>query len=379
MLTRPFCLGLTLMHINELDTPALLVEVDVLANNIATMQQQMTKLGLNLRPHCKAHKTPVIALQQIAAGANGICVAKLGEAEVMAKGGVKDILITTPIAGVKKVERLIALQLRYPDCRLIQVVDHIEQIQLIAKLAHQHHLSIPLLIEVESGQQRCGVSVGDELLALIRTIEACDGVSYLGIQAYSGHLQQVKTLSERNQAARDAVIPLFTYIDAVLTPLGLKPAVVSGGGTGTFAAYQGLGFTEIQAGSYVFMDASYRRIEDPEQSEQPLFNCALSVLATVISAPTPTRAVVDAGMKSLSIDLGMAEVLSDASIRYQCGGDEHGILHLAPESKPLQLGETVRLLPSHCDTTVNNFDAFVLVQGDQVIGQLAIAGRGRSD
>ncbi|MFC3032736.1 DSD1 family PLP-dependent enzyme [Pseudoalteromonas fenneropenaei] len=367
------------MHINELDTPALLVDVDQLARNIAMMQQQISELGLNLRPHCKAHKTPELALQQIAAGAKGVCVAKLGEAEVLARGGVQDILITTPIAGLKKVQRLIALQRQYPTTRLIQVVDHIEQIQLIGKEAQQQQVSIPLLIEVESGQQRCGVEVGDELLNLIRAIQACNGVSYLGVQAYSGHLQQVKTLNERNHAAREAVLPLFTYIEQVLTPLGLAPSVVSGGGTGTFAAYQGLGFTEIQAGSYVFMDASYRSIEDLQQASEPLFGCALSVLATVISTPKPHRAVVDAGMKSLSIDLGMAQVLDDDSIRYQCGGDEHGILHLSQQSQKLRIGDKILLLPSHCDTTVNNFDTFVLVSGTEVVGEVAIAARGRCD
>lgn len=368
------------MLINELDTPALLVDVDILARNIATMQQQVSTLGLNLRPHCKAHKTPEIALQQVAAGAQGICVAKLGEAEVMARGGVNDILITTPIAGLQKVQRLIALQRDFPTINLIQVVDHIEQVKLIGEEAQRHGLTIPLLIEVESGQQRCGVEVGDELLELIQAINASDGVSYLGIQAYSGHLQQVKTLNERNQTAREAVMPLFNYIAQVLTPLGLAPTVVSGGGTGTFAAYQGLGFTEIQAGSYVFMDSSYRSIEDAQQQPQrPLFDCALSVLASVISTPKPERAVVDAGMKSLSIDLGMAKVMDDDSIRYQCGGDEHGILHLAKDSTLLLIGEKVRLLPSHCDTTVNNFDTLVLVSGTQVIGQYKIAARGRCD
>lgn len=368
------------MDISQLDTPALIVDLDVMKNNMRAMQSRVDELGLALRPHTKAHKIPAIAQMQVDAGAMGICTAKLGEAHVMAEGGIKDILITTPIAGSKKIQRLIAMHQQHPDCRFIQVIDHSYHVTAIARAARAVGLVVQLMIEVESGQQRCGVEVGDELVELIEAIQATDGVNYAGIQAYSGHLQHIKGYEQRNTQARSAVLSVFEFIDNVLKPKGLEPSIVSGGGTGTYAAYQGLGFTEIQAGSYLFMDAAYQVIGDENSdTSNHQFGAALKVLSTVISMPKEKRAVVDAGMKCLSIDLGMPKVEKSDVIRYQTGGDEHGILHLEKGSAPLEMGQQVILIPSHCDTTLNNFDTLYAVQDGQVVESWIIEGRGRSD
>lgn len=298
----------------------------------------------------------------------------------MAEGGIRDILITTPIAGQKKIQRLVNLYREYPTCRFTQVIDDHYQATEIAEAGREANICVQLMIEVESGQQRCGVKVGDELAELIETVQATDGISYAGIQAYSGHLQHVKGYAERNKQARSVVAILFDFIETVLKPKGIMPQIISGGGTGTYAAYQGLGFSEIQAGSYLFMDSAYLAIGDEiNATENHQFAPALKVLSTVISKPTPILTVIGAGMKCLSIDLGMPMVEGIEGVYYQTGGDEHGILHQNEGTQPFDLGQQVILLPSHCDTTLNNFDTLYAVQGGKVIKQWPILGRGRSD
>ncbi|MCL9779893.1 DSD1 family PLP-dependent enzyme [Vibrio sp. S4M6] len=368
------------MDISSLKTPALLVDLDKMKTNIKEMQRRIDVLGLSLRPHTKAHKIPAIAQMQIEAGAKGICTAKLGEAEVMARGGIEDILITTPIAGAEKIGRLVQLCQQYPACNVIQVIDHSYHVEEISKAAKKAGVSISLMIEVESGQQRCGLELGDELVGLIRNIQETKGVEFAGIQAYSGHLQHVKGLESRNEKAREAVVAIFDFIHTVLAPQGLEPAIVSGGGTGTYAAYQGLGFTEIQAGSYLFMDAAYQAIGDENsETQNSQFDSALKVLSTVISKPNSNRAVIDAGMKCLSIDLGMPKVDGEGVIGYKSGGDEHGILSSSEGVLDLEIGQQLVLTPSHCDTTLNNFDVLYAVSDGKVVDQWVIEGRGRSD
>ncbi|GEM74942.1 DSD1 family PLP-dependent enzyme [Vibrio sagamiensis] len=368
------------MIYNQIDTPCLIIDMDNMDFNIKTMMKKTHNLGLNLRPHTKAHKNPDIAKAQILAGAKGICVAKLGEAEVMADAGIDDILITTPIAGEVKTKRLISLYKKNPNARFIQVIDNKAHAIEINKEAEQENVCVQLLIEVESGQNRCGVEVGEELLDLIKLINSLDNVSYVGLQAYSGHLQHIKGFESRNNQAREAVLPLFNYLKEKLIPNGFKPEIISGGGTGTYQAYSGLEYTEIQAGSYVFMDSSYLSIGDEtNQDSNNEFKSALSVIATVISTPTRERAIIDAGMKSLSIDSGMATVLDNTNLIYQTGGDEHGIIHAKNKEHNLNIGDRIVLVPSHCDTTLNNFDFAYCVRENKVINKICIEGRGRSD
>ena len=365
--------------LDQLDTPSLLVDLDVMEENLGKMQNFATQNRVNLRPHTKAHKVPEIALQQIRRGAKGICVAKLGEAEVMLKGGVSDILITTPIANLQKIQRLITIRKQYPDARVIQVIDDKKHAELINDAAMEAHVSVDLLIEVESGQQRCGVEPGTELLPLIKVINALPNVRYIGIQAYSGHLQHVKSFQERKLLARAAVEPVFSFIQNHLTNPELRPEIVSGGGSGTYNMYEGLPFTELQAGSYLFMDWAYHTVEaangDPIYSD---FGCALKVWTTVISHPKRNRAIVDAGMKCLSVDSGMPVVEGYSDIVYTTGGDEHGILSLNG-NKPLSIGDKLAIIPSHCDTTLGQFSMLYGVRNGLVETQWCIQGRGRSD
>lgn len=368
------------MNLSQIDTPALIVDLNAMDCNLKRMQNFINKSPHSLRPHTKAHKIPEIAKMQIEHGAKGICVAKLGEAEVMADGGIDDILITTPIANPIKVNRLVTLKTKYPDFQIIQVVDNKKQVQAISQKAQTERVVIDLLIEVECGQKRCGVNVGKELIDLIQFINEQHAVTYRGIQAYTGHLQHVNGYQERCKQARALVKPVFDFIDSELQSKELNPEIVSGGGTGTYDAYEGLPFTEIQAGSYLFMDWDYHTIGSKNgEKNYNDFNCALKVWTTVISRPTKDRAVVDAGMKCLSIDSGMPVAENYPQIQYTSGGDEHGILNFSPDFNELQIGDRLMMIPSHCDTTLNQFDILYGIRGDIAEKQWKILGRGRSD
>ncbi len=371
-----------MLSLEQLDTPSLIVDLDVMEKNLGRMQSFANKNHVNLRPHTKAHKIPELALLQIEHGAQGICVAKLGEAEVMLAGGVRDVLVTTPIANAQKIERLVAARKKYPESKLMQVIDDTRHAELISAAAVDAGVSVDLLIEVESGQNRCGVEVGPDLLALIKTINTLPNINYKGIQAYSGHLQHVESFQEREKLARAAVEPVFAYIEKHLTEPELRPEIVSGGGSGTYNMYEGLFFTELQAGSYLFMDWDYHTIGAANgDNVYNDFDCALKVWTTVISHPKPSRAVVDAGMKCLSIDSGMPKVEGRDDIEYMTGGDEHGILHLCDGSggKALQIGDKLAVIPSHCDTTLSQFKTLYGIRNGRIEQQWEILGRGRSD
>jgi 3-hydroxy-D-aspartate aldolase len=366
--------------LDELDTPSLIVDLDLMEGNMARMKSFIDSSLLDLRPHTKAHKIPDLAKRQLSFGAKGICVAKLGEAEVMVGAGVDDVLITTPVANPIKISRLVRLKEGHPQSRIIQVVDHAYHVNHISQAARDAGVHIDLLIEIECGQKRCGVNPGPELIDLIELINKSPHVAYQGLQAYTGHVQHVRGYDERRKQARDLVQPLFAFTEGALTASNLRPKIISGGGTGTYDAYDGLPFTELQAGSYLFMDWDYHTVGSKDGN--PIyedFDCALKVWTTVISKPSSERVVVDAGMKCLSIDSGMPKVDNMIDAAYASGGDEHGIINVPSSSKTMEIGERIMMIPSHCDTTLNQFSRLYGVRGNQVETQWDILGRGRSD
>jgi 3-hydroxy-D-aspartate aldolase len=367
-------------RIEELDTPSLLVDLDVMEDNLQRMQTFIDGTAIALRPHTKAHKIPDLAKQQVALGAQGICVAKLGEAEVMVAAGLDDVLITTPIANPIKIARLVALKRAFPAARIVQVIDSVVHARGISEAASIAGVEIDLLIEVECGQKRCGLTPGIELVQLIDLIIDLPAVNYAGLQAYTGHIQLVANYEERNRFARDLVVPVFEFIAKELKDSIRSPEIVSGGGTGTYSSYDGFPFTELQAGSYIFMDWNYHTIGSKDGSATYNdFACALKVWTTVVSKPTETRAVVDAGMKSLSIDSGMPQVEGLRGVEYSSGGDEHGILTLTPTAPSLEIGQRIKIIPSHCDTTLTQFNKLYGMRGSMVEQEWEIAARGRSD
>lgn len=363
------------MRIDELDTPALAVDLDLVEANVAALMGRLRPFGVRVRPHLKTAKSPDAARLLAAAGAQGFCVAKLGEAEVLAAAGLDDLLITSELAGAPKLRRLAALHRAHPTVKV--VVDSLAGARLLdAACAGGPPLEV--LIELDVGQGRCGVApatgarADEPALALARAIAGLPGLRLVGLQGYEGHLQQ---LADRAEQARrvDAAMAALTATAELLRADGHAIATVTTGGTGTCercAAHPGV--TEVQPGSFIFLDRSYRDALGPAGG----YATALLVLATVISRPAPGRAVVDAGLKALSTDMGNAEPAGLAGVRYRPGGDEHGILEWEGEVA-LAVGDQVALIPSHIDTTVNLHELYHVHRGGAIVATWPILGRGK--
>ncbi len=362
------------MRTGELDTPALLVDLDVLESNVARMRDMAAEAGLRCRPHSKTHKSPVVARMQTEAGAAGVCCAKLAEAEVMAAAGIGNLLVTTPVVGEGKIGRLLHLRRSVP---VAVVADHPANVAMLGEGARRAGIRLDVVVEVDIGQGRCGVRPGREAAELARAVDREPWLAFAGLQGYQGHVQMTEDARERGAAAGRGLALLDRSVAAV-REAGLEAAVRTGGGTGTapFDLAHGA-LTEIQPGSYVFMDSRYGGIGWPGGGTPP-FGQALHVLAGVVSRPAPDRAVVDAGLKAASSDHGPPRLADPASGVFEFGGDEHGIVRMADGGEvPLALGDRVRLVPSHCDTTVNLHDRFTVVRGDVVVDAWPVAGRGR--
>jgi D-serine deaminase-like pyridoxal phosphate-dependent protein len=357
------------------DTPALLVDAESFDRNLAMMAALAARGGIALRPHAKSHKTPVVAQRQIAAGAVGICCAKLGEAEVMVSGGVADVLITTPVVGRHKLERLARCA---HLARMAVVVDSPANLAAVAEAIESAGTSLDVLIEVDVGQNRCGVRSAQEAIALADIAARCPRLTLRGLQGYNGAIQGVPVRATRHDAA-SASLDILREVAETLRTRGHDVKTLTGGGTGTIAIDIALGgLTESQAGSYIYMDSSYRRLDWEDGAPIP-FATSLSVLSTVISRPTRDLAVLDAGWKALSSDAGVPSLAHPWAEEVSFGGDEHLKVRLNADGRALRVGDRVAIIPSHCDTTVNLYDHFVLMRDDRVEQVWPILGRGRSD
>lgn len=361
------------MKLAELDTPALLVDRDALERNIARMQKLADDAGIECRPHAKAHKTPVIARMQMAAGAVGVCCAKLGEAEVLAAEGIDDILITTPVVGRSKLMRLVQMA---TAARVAVVADDAGNVAELARAAHTGGVRLDVVIEVDVGQHRCGVAPGAAAVALARAIRDEPWLNFRGLQGYQGAIQMTEPFADRARAAR-AAHALLAQTAAAVRDAGMPVEVLTGGGSGTSvidAAEHGL--TEIQPGGYIFMDTRYRRIQWDDGGTVP-FEQALSLLAGVISRPAPDRAILDMGLKAVSSDGGAPAPVDLPGTTFAFAGEEHGQLSWNGAPCPLAIGDKVRFHPAHCDTTVNLYDQYIVHRGDEVVDVWPIPARGR--
>ncbi|AJP73986.1 DSD1 family PLP-dependent enzyme [Sphingomonas hengshuiensis] len=350
---------------DALPTPALVIDLAALERNIAAMAAFAAARGIKLRPHAKTHKSAEIALRQIAGGAVGICCAKLGEAEALVDAGAADIHLTSPVVRPDAIARLAALNRRIA---LSVVVDHPDTV-----VALDAGVDAPLtvLIDVDPGMLRTGVASAEAAVALARAITASARLKLGGVQFYCGSLQHVPALAERRAALAERAEYLRSVL-AALAEAGFAVSHVTGGGTGSFAIDAELGvLTELQVGSYVFMDREYRDCE----AAGPGFETALFVDATVVSVNAPGRVTIDAGLKAFAADAGVPVVLAGAEGRYVFTGDEHGAVIGAV---PPGLGARVVLMPPHCDPTVNLYDRYHLVAGDEVIGAWPVTARGCS-
>jgi D-serine deaminase-like pyridoxal phosphate-dependent protein len=357
----------------DMATPALVVDLDALDRNIATMAAFAGQAKLKLRPHAKTHKCAALARRQIAAGAVGVCCAKLGEAEALAGAGIEGILITSPVVGVMGVERLARLAARCPG--LMAAVDHPEAVDaLIASGA-----TLDLVVDIDPGIHRTGVADGEAALALARKISEAPNLSFAGLQFYCGMQQHIEDFAERRAAIEERTAYLSGIVER-LTAAGLKPGIVTGGGTGTHRIDAEIGvLTELQVGSYVFMDRQYNDCDLSGAADTP-FETSLMVDARVISASHPFIATVDAGFKAFATEAGSPPVLAGAPAgsKYHFMGDEHGCIVPTAGEAPPRLGERVTFAAPHCDPTVNLYDWYHLVRGDTLVEIWPIEARGRS-
>lgn len=361
--------------VEEIPTPALIVELDALERNLARMQQHFAAHPHGYRPHGKAHKSPVIGALQIAHGALGQCAGKLAEAEVLAAGGLDDILITSEVVGVGKIERLMALAAAR---RVIQVVDHPRNVEELAQAAAARALTLDVLVDVNVGQNRTGVLPGAPAVALAQEVARHRSLRLRGIQGYGGHIMHIDGYENR-LAAQQRAMALVGDTRQALERAGFDVDVVSVGGTGTYRIdTQFPWVTECQAGSYIFMDSHYSSIGGPDGPAYDDFANSLFVISTVISAPDKGRRIVDAGQKVLSTDAGPGRLRDVTGVDYRPGGDEHGILTLNAPSRAIELGDRLTLMPSHCDTTVNLHDRFYAIRNGVVEAVWPVAARGMS-
>ena len=363
-------------------TPALLCDIDLLARNIESMQRTADQAGIALRPHTKSHKSARIARMQLDAGAAGICVAKLSEAEALVDelgrravspvdASTVDILVTSPLGGPRTAGRAAALAGR---CRLGVVVDHVDGVAELAA-ASRGGPEIRVLCDVDVGLGRTGVVGTAAALDIADRIDAVSTLRFGGVQGYAGHAQHIQGRDLRRQATDSATDRLVTVIDA-LEAAGHDVAVRTGGGTGTALLDIERGvLNELQPGSYVFMDREYRDAldGDPESG----YAQSLSLVTTVLSTNQTGFVTVDAGLKSMATDAGEPAVVGRPGSTFAFFGDEQGLVTATPAWRPSR-GERVQLVPPHCDPTVDRHDRIWLTRGDVVVEMVAVTARGRS-
>jgi D-serine deaminase-like pyridoxal phosphate-dependent protein len=353
----------------DVDTPALVVELEAYERNLDRMAASLAGTPARLRGHAKTHKCPVVALHQIARGAVGACCQKVSEAEAMVYGGVRNVLVSNEVVDVRKIARLVGLA---RQAEVAVCADDPGNVRDLDQAARAFGVRLPVLVEIDVGMGRCGVPPGEPALALARHVAAQPGLRFAGLQAYHGRAQHINEEDRRRAAIEVAIDQVHQTVD-LLKRHGLACETVSGAGTGTYRWEAASGvYTEVQAGSYCFMDVEYGLVEGfPREFEQSLF-----VLATVMSRPAPDRAVLDAGLKALSVDKGLPRVRGLAGVEYQRASDEHGILRLEGDGRGLALGDRVWLVPGHCDPTINLHDWYVAVRRGRVEALWPITARG---
>lgn len=364
--------------IKDLDTPALLVREALLVRNIEDMAYFAKNAKVNLRPHIKAHKLPPIAKAQIATGASGITVAKLGEAEVMVEAGIKDILIAYPLIGEEKMKRLMTL-LDYADITV--TVDSIVGAEILDEACKKHNKQLKILIEVNTGLDRCGTLPGEDTLELAQQIIGLSNLKFIGIMTHAGEVYGAKT--------RDQVVDIgkaegteMVRTAELLRAHGIEVQVISVGSTPT-AKIAGMveGVTEIRPGNYVFYDAIQIGLGAAVEED-----CSLSVLATVVSKPAADRIIIDAGSKALGLDKGahgndllkgFGIIKKHSDIIIERLSEEHGILKTLPDCS-LKIGDKIEIIPNHACVVINLFDEANLIRNEEVKERWRIKGRGKT-
>ena len=361
----------------ELDTPALCVDLDKMEKNVATMQAALKKYGLPSRPHAKTHKCAAIAKYQLATGSIGICCAKLSEAEAMVANGVDRILMTTSNPSKNKIRRAMALRKSHPN--FIQAVDEEQNARDLSEAAKAAGVVADVVIDVAVGT-RSGIPAGEGALALAQLIDKLPNLKLRGMLSYDGGVQHAKGFAARKERALKTIEPNAATFEA-MKKSGLNTEIFSGGGTGTYNIMHAVpGFTDVQVGSYLFMDMQYLAIGSENGDE--VFNDfapSLTVLTTVMNNRFPGRLTTDAGTKALTLNTPAPGVIGEPGMEYTAGSDEFGSIRLAtPPSKPYKIGDLLEVIVPHCDPVVNEYDQIYGIRKDKVEVVWPVTARGKS-
>lgn len=365
------------MDAADIQTPCLVLDLDALERNIKKMGDFATSHGMRHRVHGKMHKSVDVALlQERLGGSVGVCCQKVSEAEVFARGGITDVLVSNQVRGPNKTDRL--ARLPKLGARTICCVDDIENVAELSAAATKHGTQIECLVEIDVGAGRCGVQFGQPVVDLAKAIAAADGLKYAGIQAYQGAMQHLDNYAERHSKTEIAIDQVRQTLD-LLKAEGIDSDIVGGGGTGSYYFESASGvFNELQCGSYAFMDADYGRIldKDGNRIDRGEWENALFILTSVMSHVKTDKAIVDAGLKVQSVDSGLPTIFGRTDVQYVKCSDEHGVV--ADPDGVLKVGDKLYLVPGHCDPTCNVHDWYVGVRNGKVETLWPVSARGKA-
>ncbi|UUX48100.1 DSD1 family PLP-dependent enzyme [Nisaea acidiphila] len=365
------------MDAADIQTPCLVLDMDALERNIKKMGDYAKAHGMRHRVHGKMHKSVDVAkLQEKLGGAVGVCCQKVSEAEVFARGGIKDVLVSNQVRDPAKIDRL--AKLPGYGARTIVCVDDIANVADLSEAAVRHGNQLECFVEIDCGAGRCGVVTSGDVVRIAKAIDAAPNLKFTGIQAYQGAMQHLDSYAARKEKLDAAIAMVKDAVDA-LKAEGLEPELVSGGGTGSYYFESNSGvYNELQCGSYAFMDADYGRILDEQgkRIDQGEWENALFILTSVMSHAKPGIAVCDAGLKAQSVDSGLPFVFGRDDVKYIKCSDEHGVIE-DPDGK-LSVNEKLRLVPGHCDPTCNVHDWYVGVRDGKVEVVWPVSARGKA-
>ena len=365
------------MDAADIQTPALVLDLDALERNIKKMGDYAKAYGMRHRVHGKMHKSVDVAkLQESLGGACGVCCQKVSEAEVFARGGIKDVMVSNQVTDLAKIDRLA----RMPKfgARVLCCVDDPANVADLSAAAVKHGTQIEALVEIDCGAGRCGVTTTEAVVEIAKMIDAAEGLKFAGIQAYQGAMQHMDSYADRSEKTGVAIGMVEDAL-AGLKAVGLECDIVGGGGTGSYYFESNSGaFNELQCGSYAFMDADYGRIldKDGKRIDEGEWENALFILTTVMSHSKADKAIVDAGLKAQSVDSGLPTVFGRHDVEYLKCSDEHGVV--GDPDGVLMVNDKLKLVPGHCDPTCNVHDWYVGVRGGKVETLWPVSARGKA-
>jgi 3-hydroxy-D-aspartate aldolase len=365
------------MSVDEIQTPCLILDLDALERNVKKMGDYARAHNMRHRAHGKMHKSvDVLKLQETLGGAIGVCCQKVSEAEVFARAGTRDILVSNEVRDPAKIDRLARLP-KISGGKIIVCVDDVANVADLSAAARKHGTELDVFVEIDCGAGRCGVTTKEAVVEIAKAVAAAPGLRFLGIQAYQGAMQHIDAFEDRKAKLDAAVAQVTEAVDA-LKAEGLEPELVSGGGTGSYYFESNSGvYNELQCGSYAFMDADYGRIKDKDGNriDHGEWENALFILTSIMSHAKPQLAVCDAGLKAQSVDSGLPFVFGRDDVKYIKCSDEHGVIE--DKGGVLKINEKLKLVPGHCDPTCNVHDWYVGVRGGKVETLWPVSARGK--